>query len=313
MTSLTPDSVINVAGRSFQLVGFADQDSQELYSSSKSESTVGIINPSGYRLMGTILSRAQDMRLKLVNVRLARLYLDSVQLLLPDLVDSPNFKEIAADMTSDVVLLLELAGTNAVETWLSIVRSPDWADTQRGAPASLRALSRENRVCNVIHGSQSLIATSRELGTFFGKGDYRSTAIFSFCALCIIKPHCVNPHTGRILDRILEADLEISAVKSMTLSIDQIHRLMDVYRGVISDFGPSCEHLAAGPIVAIQVRGENVVQRLREIAGPYDPAIARQVAPNSLRALYGSSIAMNGIHCTDLEAAGILECELLFR
>jgi len=57
-------------------------------------------------------------------------------------------------------------------------------------------------------------------------------------------------------------------------------------------FLPECrrlvDQLASGPAIALEVRQDNAVERLRELCGPYDPEIARKLEPNSLRAKFGS-------------------------
>ena len=72
------------------------------------------------------------------------------------------------------------------------------------------------------------------------------------------------------------------------------------------------EHLQQGPCIAIEVRGEGVVQKLRELCGPSDPEIARHLRAKSLRALYGQNQVKNAVHCTDLAEDGPLESEFFF-
>lgn len=43
-----------------------------------------------------------------------------------------------------------------------------------------------------------------------------------------------------------------------------------------------------------------------------DPEIARNLRPNTLRALFGQKRSTNGVHCTDLEVDGALEIEYFF-
>lgn len=35
------------------------------------------------------------------------------------------------------------------------------------------------------------------------------------------------------------------------------------------------EHMTSGPVMALEVRQENVVQGFRELCGPHDPEIAK--------------------------------------
>lgn len=80
--------------------------------------------------------------------------------------------------------------------------------------------------------------------------------------------------------------------------------------------------VSTGPMVAIEVCGEDAVQRVREIAGPRDVEVARRVRGDCLRAKYGipggagagpGVRAKLGVHTTDLAEDGPLEAEFLFR
>ncbi len=67
------------------------------------------------------------------------------------------------------------------------------------------------------------------------------------------------------------------------------------------------EHCSAGPCLALEVRQENCVEMLRALFGPYDPTIAKELRPDSLRARYGLNRVKNVAHVTDLEEDGSLE------
>ena len=77
-------------------------------------------------------------------------------------------------------------------------------------------------------------------------------------------------------------------------------------RGVVDEWGESVTHLSSGPCLALQVStsihsGEShisirfqhqlggegdLVERLRELCGPPDPAVAKLIRPKSLRARF---------------------------
>ncbi len=68
--------------------------------------------------------------------------------------------------------------------------------------------------------------------------------------------------------------------------------------------------LTAGPLIAMEVTGpsgSDIVPQFREFVGPSDPALAKQIRPNSLRARYGEDKVKNAVHCTDLPEDGVLE------
>ena len=76
------------------------------------------------------------------------------------------------------------------------------------------------------------------------------------------------------------------------------------------------EQWISGAVIALQLYSagdENVVQRLREEAGPHDPEIGKHIRPNTLRAKYGHNRVENALHTTDLHEDGILEvCDIPF-
>ena len=308
--SLSDDCIVNIAGQTYRINGFKDQPSRRLFLGLKSEGTLVVVKPDAYSHMGSILSRLQMEGLVLVGARLALLGSEEVESLNQDSTRSFSSADICEYMTSDAVLAFVLSGEDAVSRCQTVVGPEDSLVARETHPSSLRALFGRDSFYNAIHASESRNQADREVKLVLGKG--RPTAVLSFCSLCIIKPHCVNPHSGNVLDLILKNGFEISAVKMFTLTMDQIRQIMEVYRGIIPEYGPVCEHLASGPIVAIEVRGEDVVTRLRTLVGPFDPTVARRIAPSSIRAVYGESAPLNAVHCTDLEQDGMRECRIVF-
>lgn len=62
-----------------------------------------------------------------------------------------------------------------------------------------------------------------------------------------------------------------------------------------------------------QVRGQNAVQSFRDTAGPWNVDMAKELRPNSIRAMYGETGVRTGIHCTDLPEDGPSECQFFFE
>ena len=46
--------------------------------------------------------------------------------------------------------------------------------------------------------------------------------------------------------------------------------------------------LTSGPVTAIELQAKNAIERWKDMAGPTDPAAARETAPSSLRASFGT-------------------------
>lgn len=81
---------------------------------------------------------------------------------------------------------------------------------------------------------------------------------------------------------------------------------------MLPEFVGIIEHMTTGPCIVLEVRQENVVKTFRDLAGPMDPEIAKNLRPNTIRARFGVDRVKNAIHCTDLPEDGSLECEYFF-
>ena len=71
------------------------------------------------------------------------------------------------------------------------------------------------------------------------------------------------------------------------------------------------DELTSGTCIALEVKGPDAQNSLRQLCGPHDPEIARHLRPNTLRAMFGSDKIKNGVHCTDLAEDAILEVSSL--
>ena len=61
------------------------------------------------------------------------------------------------------------------------------------------------------------------------------------------------------------------------------------------------QYLTSGPVIALEIRGVNAVSQWLKLAGPADPAEAKQTSPSSLRAMFGTDSLRNAIHGSDNE------------
>lgn len=71
--------------------------------------------------------------------------------------------------------------------------------------------------------------------------------------------------------------------------------------------------MSSAPCVALEIRGENIVETFRDFCGPFDVAVAQKLRPDTVRARYGTSNLMNAVHCTDCPEDGELESQYFFR
>ena len=130
--------------------------------------------------------------------------------------------------------------------------------------------------------------------------------------LIIIKPDAVQKKaTGKILDRFIEEGFEVRALKMFRFTEDQAKQFYIVHKER-PFYGELVEFMTSGPVVAAVLEGENAIQRVRDIIGPTDSEEARKVAPNSIRALFGTDKGQNAIHASDSEKSANYEIPFIF-
>ena len=141
----------------------------------------------------------------------------------------------------------------------------------------------------------------------------KTTAMFTNNTCCVIKPHIVTAGlAGQVIDTILEEGFEISAMQMFHLDRPTAEEFFEVYRGVLPEFTAMAEAMTTGPCIVMEIRQESAVQSFRELCGPMDPEIAKNLRPNTIRARFGHDRTRNAVHCTDLPEDGALECEYWF-
>ena len=83
----------------------------------------------------------------------------------------------------------------------------------------------------------------------------KTTAVLDNCTLCLIKPHIIKEgKAGQVMNMILGAGFEISAMEMFNLSRPVIEEFYDVYKGVLPEYLPLIENLSSGPLIALEVR-----------------------------------------------------------
>ena len=116
------------------------------------------------------------------------------------------------------------------------------------------------------------------------------------------------------------------------LDKETAENFFDVYKGFLPEYSAVINHLISGPIIALELREDDVVHKLRALVGPHDPVIAKALVhklralvgphdpviakalrPHTFRALFGIDRVRNVCHCTDLPEDGVLECQYFFE
>lgn len=114
---------------------------------------------------------------------------------------------------------------------------------------------------------------------------------------------------GEIIGRIeRKAGWSITALELRTLDESTLEQHYGEHKGR-PFYEPLIEFMASGPVVALVVEGERVIEGVRTLAGPTDPIAA---APGSIRGDFGTIVRENLIHASDSEESAIRELKLFF-
>jgi len=135
------------------------------------ELTFSIIKPNAVKknVMGAIIQKFEENGLKIAAAKLVVLDRSKCEQFYAEHKARPFFGELVDFMTSGPVMLMALAGENAVEKNRKIMGA---TDPKKADPGTIRALFGDNVGENAVHGSDSPASAQRELALFFEKREF---------------------------------------------------------------------------------------------------------------------------------------------
>ncbi len=127
--------------------------------------------------------------------------------------------------------------------------------------------------------------------------------------LSIIKPDGTQRNLiGKIVSRFEEEGFEIAAMEKRQLSLREVEGFYAEHKGR-GFFEELTTYMSSGPVVVMVLRGENAIDRNRQIMGATNP---KDAAEGTLRKLYAQDIGMNTVHGSDSPAAAEREIGYFF-
>ena len=128
--------------------------------------------------------------------------------------------------------------------------------------------------------------------------------------LSLIKPDAVERNLiGKIVQIFEDNDLVVDQMKKIKVDMDFAKKFYSVH----SDkpfFDDLCSYISSGPLVAMVLKGENAVQKNRDLMGATNPKDAK---PGTIRNLYAISIDKNSVHGSDSVENAKIEIDLFFK
>ena len=127
--------------------------------------------------------------------------------------------------------------------------------------------------------------------------------------LVLLKPDClVGRNCGEVLKRFEEAGFIVFGVKMMRLS-DELLREHYSHLADKPFFPEIQEFMQSSSVIALAMRGDNAITRVRDMVGPTDSTIAEK---GTIRGDFGQDKMRNVVHASDSVENGQSELKRFF-
>tara|TARA_B100000686_G_scaffold213624_1_gene220600 strand:+ start:162 stop:593 length:432 start_codon:yes stop_codon:yes gene_type:complete len=128
-------------------------------------------------------------------------------------------------------------------------------------------------------------------------------------SLVLLKPDCLEGRKcGEVLKRFEEAGFAVFGVKMMRLS-DEVLREHYAHLTDLPFFPEIQGFMQSSPVVAIALRGDSAIGRIREMVGPTDSTVAEK---GTIRGDFGQDKMHNVVHASDSVDNGQAELKRFF-
>ena len=127
--------------------------------------------------------------------------------------------------------------------------------------------------------------------------------------LLLVKPEIVeNALYGEIISIVLRNRFKINRITMLTFDRKRAERFYEIHAN--REFFPSLiDYITGGPVLALELEGEDAIGRLRSLVGDTDPSKA---SPGTIRYAYGSSVQVNAVHASDSPESAKKELAIVF-
>ena len=128
--------------------------------------------------------------------------------------------------------------------------------------------------------------------------------------LSIIKPDAVRKGlTGKIIDKLIEAEFNIVAMKLLHLNKSQAEGFYAVHRER-PFFNDLTDFMSSGPCVVMVLQGEDIINRYRKLMGATNP---EEADPGTIRKLWADNVQNNAVHGSDAPETAAFEISYFFN
>ncbi|KAJ3238716.1 Thioredoxin domain-containing protein 3 [Chytriomyces hyalinus] len=275
------------------------------------ERTLALIKPDAYPdKKQAIVERIVEDGFSIIEQREIQFSLETAQEFYKEHAEKEFYGKLTGWMSSAPIYALVLEKTGGVQAWRNLAGPTSSEKAREENPPSIRALFGTDGSLNAVHGSDSTTSADREINLVFS-GEVSSTPSLQ-TTLALIKPDAYPAQKNHITNKVKQCKLTILNEKELHMTLGMAQ---EFYRG--HEGKPFFEDLttwmSSAPIYAMVLEGPAAVQAWRNLAGPTNSETAREVAPWSIRAKFGTDGSNNAVHGSDSPESAEREISIIFN
>ncbi|ORZ35331.1 nucleoside diphosphate kinase [Catenaria anguillulae PL171] len=219
--------------------------------------------------------------------------------------------EVVAKWTAGPVMALVLKGEDVIHLWSELVYGN--VDQVVEADANPRTIRASLGGGDCIRCSKSADQAHREMNVFFPRP--MSTFVKPVTlerTIALIKPDATAAGKAtEIMQKIEERGFRIVDKKQFTMTMETAK---EFYRDHVGKpfYDELTQWMTSEPIWALVLEKDSAIVSWREAMGPTNSIKAKEIAPDTLRALYGTDGSKNALHGSDSPANAAREITLIF-
>lgn len=241
LDALVPGGSITVYSRQLSVIDAANEYTKQLIKK-RANKALFVVRPRGYAHMGKVIQVIESSGLVLLNTVMAQLERSHANALnVHCLRSTASDSEDMDDLLRDVSVLIEVKQPtpNTLEDALNRLET---------AHLRQHVLVGEIGLLDAFAFSSSASSKASSSNKSNGSAIFPSTAVFDNCSLCLLRPRMLREsHVGEILDAILKAGFEISAIKTLHFQMNDADEFFRVYKGIVRQYHVSSLILARYP------------------------------------------------------------------
>ncbi|EDV30211.1 uncharacterized protein Dana_GF23065 [Drosophila ananassae] len=313
-------SKINVFGRQFDIVDYADEITRTNLAKYRKKGFILLKNNMWAKHLGNFLKIMIENK---ININKGLMVQFSPKMVTQFLSgkDVSSSSVLMNELLAGPAISLELIGDNVIETIKACAtyKNPEQEASGVKLSPSLEELCECEEIRNGFYFADNEEDVARDLKFFFESGQgIIKECVFKNTTLAIIKPHSIKDGLlGDIILEIMANGFRVTAMRMILMARINCEEFYEVYRGVLPEYIPMVAQLASGVCMCLEIASsdpeKDVHTEFRNFCGPMDPEIAKLLRPHTLRAKFGKSKVQNAVHCTDLPDDTNLELQYMFK